>query len=124
MSAPVTRRLFIHAETDKAVLVSPKASYHGAERDGGWLPRSQIEIRERRVAFNPQFGEAPQIALILGTVVDLTAPGWLLESRRLTENAPVPDDWFECPEKGRCPHGLGLNLQCDDCVAEHRRATA
>lgn len=124
MTDRVTRQLFKHSWTDKALLVSTTASSHEADRIGAWLPLSQITVEAERTAFNARFGEAPQIALIMGTVVTLSIPRWLAEERKLTEDADLTHVVFECPEKGRCPHGVGLNRQCDDCMAEHRRATA
>lgn len=99
MSAPVRRRLFLHSWTDKALLVSPDASNHSAERLGGWLPKSQITEIGRTSLRNPRFGEAPGIAVYLGTIITFDAPGWLLESRKLDRDAEGLED-NGCPDCG------------------------
>lgn len=124
MTDRVTRHLFKHSWTDKAILVSPTCLNHEAERLGAWLPLSQITVEETRTAFNPRFGEAPQIALIMGTIVTLSIPRWLADERKLTEDADLTRVAFECPPKGHCAHGTPMNRGCDDCAREHRVATA
>lgn len=118
------RRLWLNSWTDKALLVSTSPSSHEADRIGSWLPLSQITVDARETAFNARFGEAPQIALIMGTVVTLSIPEWLAEKHRLTEDADLSGVTFTCPPKGHCAHGTPMNHACDDCAAEHRRATA
>lgn len=122
MTDRVTRTLFKHSWTDKAVLVSPTASNHDAERLGAWLPLSQIIVEAERTGYNPHFGEHPGVALIMGTVITVSIPRWLADARKLTTDAEGYS--LDCPDKGRCPHGEPINRQCDDCVAEHKRATA
>lgn len=115
------RHLFQHAETTAAILVSTTPLYHEAERRGAWLPLSQISVVERRMAFNPSFGQRPETALILGTVVTVDAPDWLLDDRGLTADADVLEGAFARP---LCPHGDPLTKPCRDCVREHQEATA
>jgi hypothetical protein len=117
MSERIERSLFLHAWTDKAILVSRTAMPAEAETIGAWLPRSQIEITAQREAFHPRFGEAAHIGLIWGTVVTFTAPGWLLKSRGLTEDAPVREQDFICPQ---CAHGVPRNRSCPDCARERQ----
>lgn len=81
MSALVRRRLWLHSWTDKALLVSPEPMSHSAERLGDWLPISQITEIGRTSVRNPRFGEAPGIAVYLGTIVTFDAPGWLLAKK-------------------------------------------
>lgn len=76
--------LYLHAETDKAILVG--ASPHHRDENNVWLPLSQIEVGETHSIRNPRFGEAPQIAQYLGTAVDLLVPQWLVDKNDL------PDD--------------------------------
>lgn len=119
MNGQIERLLFVHAETDKAIMVGTSPLRAKAI---GWLPRSQIEIKARRIAYNPRFGpEHPGCALCLGTVLTIAAPSWLLESRKITADAEVTEEHFVTP---RCPHGEPLINPCPDCAREHREATA
>jgi len=52
----------IHAETERAILVSDT----GDRDDAVWLPLSQIEVNERR-----------------GSVLEVTCPTWLVKDKGL-----------------------------------------
>ena len=82
------RRLFLHAETPKALLVSPSSIHATAETDGGWLPRSQVREIGRVVVPNPRAGEHGAAA-ILGVLITFEAPGWLLKARGIECDAEV-----------------------------------
>lgn len=84
------RKLFLHAETGHALLVSPKPYHHTAETDGAWIPRSQITEVSRETVPNPNFGNGGA-AMILGNVVTFTAPEWLLKNCRLDRDAEVAE---------------------------------
>lgn len=85
----IERQLFLHAETDKAVLVSPTPLHANAERDGAWLPKSMIEVVGKCAVANPRFGEHPAIAQILGTVLTFRAPADILAERKLDRDAEL-----------------------------------
>ena len=116
MTDQVQRRLFLHSETEKAVLVSRTCLAHEADRVGAWLPRSQINITDRSTVHRPTAGPVDDRTPVLGTALTFTAPGWLLESRKLTSD-------LELPAGLQCPHGEPLQPACPDCVREHNEAT-
>lgn len=89
MSHTIERRLFLHATTDRALLVSTTSVQADAERDGGWLPRSQVsEVGPREAVANPR-ADQPAAAAILGTIVTLQAPAWLFDRRGIKHDAVV-----------------------------------
>lgn len=111
------RRLWLHSWTDKALLVSTTPLSHEAERKGDWVPLSQIEEVRRVQVRNPRFGEAPQIAVYLGTIVEFDAPDWLLNSKGLTADAELEDE-----NENGCPDCGGRYLDswywCPPCTEE------
>jgi hypothetical protein len=74
MSDIVERRLFQHADTDKAMLLSPTNLYHDAEKLGAWFAKSQIEITNTDVRHGGK------------KLVTVLIPDWLLAKR-----TPMPD---------------------------------
>lgn len=83
----ITRKLWLNAETDKAIMVGPEP-YHRA-RSNRWLPRSMVEIEARDVVENPLFGTAPHIAQILGTMVTIKAPAFVFGRSGLNRDAEI-----------------------------------
>lgn len=75
MTDRIERKLFCHAETDKALLLSPTSLYHEAERLGDWFPRSQLEITAADVRHGGR------------QLVTFLAPRWLMEKRRQMPDA-------------------------------------
>lgn len=88
MSERVTRKLWLNAWTDKAIMVAPEP-YHRA-RSNRWLPRLLIEEVERETVRNPLFGEKPGAVEILGVMLTFTAPDWALERVGLRVDAELP----------------------------------
>lgn len=84
------RELFLHADRDKAVLVSKTCHRGDAEVVGNWLPKSQIIELGRRVVQHPRFGESASCARDCGTAIRFRAPSWLLERKGLTEDLELP----------------------------------
>lgn len=83
----ITRKLWLNAETDKAVMVGPEPLHRA--RSNRWLPRSMIEIEARETVRNPRFGTAPHIAEILGTMVTIKAPAFVLARSGLNRDAEI-----------------------------------
>lgn len=75
MSAPVERKLFHHADTDKAMLLSPTALYHDAEKLGDWFPKSQVELVSTDVRRGGK------------KLVTVRIPEWLLAKRKQMPDA-------------------------------------
>lgn len=66
----VERKLFLHAESDKAVLLSPTTIYADADRLGDWFPKSQIEV----TATDTRRGGRQFVTVLI--------PEWLLKQKR------------------------------------------
>jgi hypothetical protein len=88
----IERKLWLHATTDKAMLVSPGPDRHRAEIEGAWVPISQVEVTARDHIRNPNFGleGCHGAAEFMGHIVTLLIPGWLVEAKRLNRDAEVP----------------------------------
>ena len=87
-SALTQRKLYLHAETDKGLLVSPSSINATAETEGAWLPRSQVREISREPVPNPNAGR-PSAAAILGEMITIEAPGWVLRDRGIDRDAEV-----------------------------------
>lgn len=85
----VERTLWIHGETDKALLLGPRTS---PARGDAWFPLSQLEILERGYIRNPHFG-ALGACEFLGPRVRVRGPEWLFTRT----NFPEESDHENCP---------------------------
>jgi hypothetical protein len=76
--------LFLHMETDKAVMVSDNPMRHAGRNI--WLPKSQCDEVRRTTVPHPGAGNghlAPDASL--GTNITLDVPMWLIEQNDLEE---------------------------------------
>lgn len=117
-----TRTLFLHAETVRALLVSPAPIEH--DQPCRWVPKSRVEVTLRRPVYNRLYGTDPAIALILGSVVTMRGSAELFDRLGLPEDADMALGSYSPPAAGQCPHGEPISLRCDDCRREHARVTA
>lgn len=86
------RLLWLHAWSRMAIMVSKHGNSWEAKKNEQWLPLSMITVVERRI-IQHKLGpdRAKGAPLIIGTLLLVEAPAWLLEQKGLKDDAELPD---------------------------------